>query len=306
MTESLRRQLQQLVSESQNPKTVAIDTMATADIVTTLHNEDHAVQDAISDVLPEIVKAVDLVATALAADGRLIYLGAGTSGRLGVLDAVECIPTFGLPEGRIIGVMAGGEAAMFRAQEGIEDQPEAGVADLKALVLTANDIVVGIAASGRTPYVAGGLEYAQSMSAKTIALTSNPNSRITQLADLAIVTIVGPETPAGSSRMKSGTAQKQVLNMLSTATMIRLGKCYQNLMIDLKPTNEKLQARSLNMIMQITGVMEDLAQKTLAEADGQVKHAVYMLLTDSSFAEAEKALKAHDGFLRNALFAVDN
>lgn len=303
---SLTEQLQQLVSESQNPNTVDIDTLDSAAIVELLHTEDDAIQQAIAKALSEIATAVDWIVSALSDGGRLIYLGAGTSGRLGVLDAVECIPTFGLPEGRIIGVIAGGEAAMFRAQEGIEDQPQQGMDDLKALDLNHKDIVVGIAASGRTPYVAGGLEYAQSVSARTIALTSNPDASINQWANLPIVTVVGPETPAGSSRMKSGTAQKQVLNMLSTASMIRLGKCYQNLMIDLKPGNAKLVARSLNMIMQITGVDEATAQQALTAADNEVKCAVFMVLADCSAEDAHSALITHQGFLRKALLARDD
>ena len=304
--QQLQKQLQQLVSESQNPHTRDIDLLDSSDIVALLHQEDASVQAAIAKILPDIALAVDWIVAALAADGRLIYIGAGTSGRLGVLDAVECIPTFGLPEGRIIGVMAGGEAAMFRAQEGLEDQPEAGKADLQQLDLNKNDVVVGIAASGRTPYVIGALEYARSQGARTIALSCNPGAAIKQVADLAILPVVGPETPAGSSRMKAGTAQKQILNMLSTASMIRLGKCYQNLMIDLKPTNAKLQARSLNIIMQITGVDEQAAQVALQQSANEVKVAVFMLLAECSADKARARLEEHQGFLRKALLAINS
>ncbi|NNJ72604.1 MAG: N-acetylmuramic acid 6-phosphate etherase [Enterobacterales bacterium] len=306
MTDALRHQLKRLVSEGQNPATQDIDLLDSNGIIELLHSQDDMVQKAISDVLPSLAQAVDWVVAALGAGGRLIYIGAGTSGRLGVLDAVECIPTFGIPEGLVVGVLAGGEQAMFRAQEGIEDRPEVGKADLISHNFSRRDVLVGIAASGRTPYVLGAMAYAQAIGAKTIALCCNPNAQLLDNADLSIVPVVGPETPAGSSRMKAGTAQKQILNMLSTASMIRLGKCYQNLMIDVKPSNDKLRARSLNMLMQVTGVNASCAEQALVDAGDEVKVAAFMLLKNCPAKEARMTLDKHGGFLRQALLGLSN
>jgi N-acetylmuramic acid 6-phosphate etherase len=293
--------LKNLVSESQNPATLDIDLKDSTGIVQAIHDADKEVSQAIERVLPDIAKAVDLIVKAVSAGGRLVYIGAGTSGRMGVLDAVECVPTFSVSDDLVVGVMAGGEPAMFKAQEGVEDQPDSGVADLKAIHFRQDDILVGIAASGRTPYVLGAMAYGRQLGANTIALSCNPNASIALDADIAILPVVGPEVLTGSTRMKAGTAQKLVLNMLSTATMIRLGKTYRNLMVDLKVTNDKLMARGTRIVMDVTGVAQQQAEQALQQANGQVKAAIYMLMTDTSFSEATEDLDAVDGFLRKAL-----
>ena len=292
-----------LVSEEQNPDTMDIDLLSSIDIVTRINEQDHQVSKAISKVLPEIAKTVDVIVSAFKSGGRLIYMGAGTSGRLGVLDAVECVPTFGIDEGMVVALLAGGESAMFKAKEGIEDQESSGAGDLKNIVLREADIVVGIAASGRTPYVIGGLKYATEIGAKTVALSCNPNAEIANYAELAMLPIVGPEPLSGSTRMKSGTAQKMVLNILSTASMIRMGKSYKNFMVDVKATNEKLIARGIKMIMQVTDVSYSIAEDTLSKADNQVKVAILMLLAKVDVIEAERLLDDADGFLRKALLS---
>lgn len=296
--------LQSLVSENQNPETIDIDLLSSLQVVTKINQQDHLVSRAITAVLPQIASAVDLIVTALKSEGRLVYLGAGTSGRLGVLDAVECVPTFGLKEGVVVAVMAGGESAMFKAKEGIEDCFNTGEADLMNINLSSKDVLVGIAASGRTPYVIGGLNYANKIGAKTIGLSCNPDAEIAKISDIAILPVVGPEALTGSTRMKSGTAQKLVLNMLSTASMIRLGKSYQNLMIDVKATNQKLYARGTKMIMQVTGVNQIQAEEALEKSGKQVKLAILMLLADLEPAPATKLLEDAGGFLREALSSI--
>lgn len=296
----LLKQLNQLTSENQNPNTLDIDLLNSLEIVKKINQEDHKVSLAVEKILHEIAKTVDWTVSAFNNGGRLVFMGAGTSGRLGVLDAVECIPTFSIEQGEVIGLIAGGEAAMFKAQEGAEDSMEAGQTDLKKINLTSKDILVGIAASGRTPYVIGGLTYAQKLGVKRIALSCNANAEICQYADISLLPIVGPEVLAGSTRMKSATAQKMVLNMLTTASMIRLGKTYQNLMVDVKATNQKLYARSLKMIMQITGVEQPIAEAALEQADNQVKLATLMLLTGKDAKSAELLLNRNQGFLRKA------
>ena len=295
--------LKNLVSESQNPETLDIDLQSSLEIVRTINAQDKGVSIAIERVLPDIAKAVDAIVNAISVGGRLVYVGAGTSGRMGVLDAVECVPTFSVSDDMVVGIMAGGEPAMFKAQEGVEDQAEAGVMDLQSIQFSDKDICIGIAASGRTPYVIGAMAYAAGLGAKCVALSCNPNATIAEAADIAILPVVGPEVLTGSTRMKAGTAQKLVLNMLSTATMIRLGKTYHNLMVDLKATNDKLLARGTRIVMDVTGVEQILAEETLRQADGQVKTAIYMLLTDSSVTEATDNLNAEGGFLRKALMA---
>jgi len=294
-------ELAELVSENQNPDTMDIDLLSTLDVVTKLNQQDHLVSQAVSKILPEIAKAVDCIVNTFKRGGRLIYLGAGTSGRLGVLDAVECVPTFGVDEGLIVGVIAGGESAMFKSQEGIEDRQSSGVEDLKKIDFSSKDILVGIAASGRTPYVIGGLKYAGELGAKRIAISCNPKAAIAQYADVVLLAIVGAEALTGSTRMKSGTAQKMLLNILSTASMIRIGKTYKNLMIDVKTTNQKLYARGVRMVMQITGVEQFKAEQTLNLADKQVKLAVLMLLAEINAEKAKQLLINADGFLRKAL-----
>jgi len=298
---NLIHQLSELVSENQNPDTLDIDILSTHDVIKKLNQQDHLVSQAISKILPEIAQAVDCIVTAFKQGGRLIYLGAGTSGRLGVLDAVECVPTFGVTDDMVIGIIAGGESAMFKAQEGIEDSRSAGIKDLKAINLSSKDVLVGIAASGRTPYVIGGLEYANELGAKRIIISCNPRAEIAGYADIALLAVVGSEALTGSTRMKSGSAQKMLLNMLSTASMIRIGKSYMNFMVDVKTSNQKLYARGLRMVMQITGVDQKEAEHALDLADKQVKLAVLMLLANTDCATAKKLLERTDGFLRKAL-----
>lgn len=293
--------LKALVSESQNEASLSMDLLDSQAIVEIINSEDKKVTEAIALELSQIALAVDLIVARLKSGGRLIYTGAGTSGRMGVLDAVECVPTFGVDEETVTAVMAGGEAAMFRAQEGAEDNPDAGREDLQNINLNPRDVVIGIAASGRTPYVIGALDYAKSIGAGSVSLSCNKDAPISEHADVAIAPIVGPEVVTGSTRMKAGTAQKLVLNMLSTATMVRLGKTYHNFMVDLKTTNEKLLARGTRMVMEITGVTQEVAEQTLEQAELSVKTAIYMLLAEVTKAQAVKDLEQADGFLRQAL-----
>lgn len=297
----LIRQLNQLVSEQQNLHTLDIDELSSIDIVQKINAEDLQVAPAITTVLPDIAKAVDLIVAAFKKNARLIYIGAGTSGRLGVLDAVECVPTFGVEDDKVIALIAGGEQAMFKAKEGIEDDENAGRIDVQNIAINKNDVLVGIAASGRTPYVIGALKYAQSLGTKTISLSSNPDALINQFADISIIPVVGPEALTGSTRMKSGTAQKLVLNMLTTASMIRIGKSYQNLMVDVKASNKKLYARGTRMVMQITGVDQITAEETLKNSKMQVKVAMMMLLADIEYDTAINRLEQSGGFLKKAL-----
>jgi len=297
--------LETLVTEDQNPETLDIDLLSPLDIVTKINQQDHKVSQAITDVLPEIAKAVDLIVDCFKQGGRLVYMGAGTSGRLGVLDAVECIPTFSIEEGMVVALLAGGESAMFRAKEGIEDQEDEGALSLKNIKLNKNDILVGIAASGRTPYVVGGLKYAETVGAKRIALSSDPKAIISENSDVAILPEVGPEPLTGSTRMKSGTAQKMVLNMLSTASMIRLGKSYKNLMVDVKASNQKLFARGIRMVMEVTGVDNEKAAEVLNKSKMRVKVAILMILADLDVEPAEELLLKAGGFLRKALSGIN-
>ena len=302
-TSDLINTLTGLVSESQNPATLDIDLLDSLGVVTRINDQDQQVADAIQAILPEIAEAVDVIVDAVKDGGRLVYIGAGTSGRMGVIDAVECVPTFSVSDDLVVALMAGGESAMFRAKEGIEDDPEAGAADLKAIDYSDKDILVGIAASGRTPYVIGAMQYANSIGSRCVALSCNPDAEIAKHAAISLLPIVGPEALSGSTRMKSGTAQKLVLNMLSTATMIRLGKSYHNLMVDLKATNEKLYARGTRMVMEITGAEQARAEMVLKQANLKVKTAVYMVLADCTVDEANMRLELADGFLRAALEA---
>lgn len=288
------------MSESQNQETLDIDLVGTESVIRKINHQDKKVADAIELIVDELTEAVDVIVDAFKQGGRLIYVGAGTSGRIGVLDAVECVPTFGVEDDMVIGLMAGGKQAMYKAKEGIEDKSEEGAKDLQNINLSPKDVVVGIAASGRTPYVIGALDYATKILAKTIALSCNPDAVIAKHAKIALLPIVGPEALTGSTRMKSGTAQKMVLNILSTASMIRIGKSYQNLMIDLKATNKKLHARSIRMLMQVTGISELDAEIKLEQASGLVKRAILMTLTGKNASEAKKALSAANGFLREA------
>lgn len=300
-TSSLLNDLAKLASEGRNPDTLHIDRQSTLDMLTTINNQDKQVPEAIARVLPAIAAAVDKIVAAFQQGGRLIYMGAGTSGRLGVLDASECPPTFSVPADMVVALIAGGPEAMFRAQEGAEDNTQLGADDLRQLALTDKDVVVGIAASGRTPYVLGGLHYARSVGATTVALACNNGSAIGLAADIAIEPQVGPEVITGSTRLKSGTAQKLVLNMLSTASMIRIGKVYQNLMVDLNASNLKLQARAQRIVMQATETNETQAAEALAAADNNVKLAILMQLSGLDKTTAQTQLALHQGVLSKAV-----
>ncbi|CAM4097326.1 N-acetylmuramic acid 6-phosphate etherase [Yersinia intermedia] len=290
-----------LISESRNPATMELDKFSTLEMLTCFNDEDRKVPEAIRLVLPAIVQAVDLAAESLKQGGRLIYLGAGTSGRLGVLDASECPPTFGVPHGRVIGLIAGGPGALLKAVEGAEDDIALGVRDLQDLKLTATDMVVGLAASGRTPYVIGALRYARQLGCPTAAISCNPDSPIAQEAQVAISPVVGPEALTGSTRMKSGTAQKLVLNMLSTGAMVKLGKVYQNLMVDVKATNVKLIDRACRIVVEATGASRVEAENALSQTEFEVKPAILMILKGVSAEQARQDLQQHNGYLRAAL-----
>ncbi|WP_447060221.1 N-acetylmuramic acid 6-phosphate etherase [Vibrio alginolyticus] len=298
--------LSHLVSEGRNPDTMDIDLLPSLDIVQRINQQDKLVPLAVEKVLPEIAEAVDKITEAFKVGGRLFYIGAGTSGRLGVLDASECPPTFGTDPEMVVGIIAGGKEAMFRAKEGAEDDPTLGEQDLKENTLTQRDVVVGIAASGRTPYVIGGLEYANELGATTVALSCNPDSPIADIADIAISPVVGPEALTGSTRLKSGTAQKLVLNMLTTASMIRLGKSYQNLMVDVKATNAKLVARAARIVMQATDCTNQEAKTALKETDYDAKLAILMILTGLDRENATEQLNAKQGYLRKVVIAQAN
>ena len=297
----MEENLELLTTESRNEESMQIDTAQATDILRIMNEQDQLVALAVKKVLPEIETAVQFVFTSFQNGGRLIYLGAGTSGRLGVLDAVECPPTFSTDPGMVQGIMAGGEGAFIKAVEGAEDDPELGVGDLKALDLTKNDTVIGIAASGRTPYVIGALRYARSIGAKTVALSCNRNAGISKEADQAIEVIVGPEVLTGSTRLKAGTAHKMILNMISTSAMILLGKAYENLMVDVHVSNQKLKERAIGIIRKITGVSYEMALETLEKADLQVKTAIVMIKTETTKREAEKRLADANGYVKKAI-----
>lgn len=300
----LLNELHSILSETRNTNTLDIDLLSTDQILQKINEEDQKVALAIKPALANIGKAVDFIVEAFQQQGRLIYLGAGTSGRLGILDAVECMPTFSVNENMVIGIIAGGEKAIKRAVEGAEDDQAAAIADLKAINFNAKDVLVGIAASGRTPYVISALKYAREViGAKAVSVSCNPNSAIGKEADIEICAAVGPEILTGSTRMKSGTAQKLILNMLSTASMIRIGKTYQNLMVDVNASNEKLYARAVLIVMQATDCDEETATLAMKEAGNEAKVAIMMILTNSSAAEAIALLQQHNGFLRKAVQA---
>jgi N-acetylmuramic acid 6-phosphate etherase len=299
----LLSELEQLVSEERNPRTMGIDLMAPADIVATINAEDRLVPEAVGKTLPQVALAVEQIVEAFGRGGRLVYIGAGTSGRLGVLDASECPPTFGVPPTMVVGIIAGGLGALVSAVEGAEDSAEGGAADLRAIDLSNRDVVVGIAVSGRTPYVIGALNYAKSLGAVTVGLTCNPDSAIASLADISIAPLVGAEVVTGSTRLKSGTAQKLVLNMLSTASMIRIGKTYQNLMVDVRTSNAKLLARAVRIVMQATDCPEQVAEQALQRTGNDVKLAILTILTGQDVEAARAAMAGAGGFLRRALEA---
>jgi len=300
-TNELLNTLSKLVSEGRNPDTMDLDTLNSLELVTRINAQDKQVPLAVEQELPAIAKAVDAISEAFRSGGRLFYVGAGTSGRLGILDATECPPTFGVDESMVVGLIAGGHEAIFRSQEGAEDSQHQGQQDLINNELNNKDVVVGIAASGRTPYVLGAMEYASSLKTCTVAISCNPNSPIAQCADIAISPVVGPEVLTGSTRMKSGTAQKLVLNMLTTASMVRIGKSYQNLMVDVQPTNKKLIARATNIVMQATQCNEEEATALLQQSHNDVKASILMQLTGASYNDAKQSLIDSAGFLRKAI-----
>ena len=294
-------QFEKLLTESRNPDTLEIDRWSAIDIVTKINAQDQQVPLAVAKVLPAIAQAVDWTADAMDKGGRLFYVGAGTSGRLGILDASECPPTFGTPPELVQGLIAGGESAVFRAVEGAEDSAELAVRDLATRKLSANDIVVGIAASGRTPYVVGALEFARQSGCRTVALVCSPDSEMSAIAQLTICVETGPEVIMGSTRLKAGTAQKLVLNMLTTAVMIRRGKVYSNLMVDVQATNMKLAERARRIVMLAAGVTREQAAELLAQANGSAKTAIVMVLAGVTATEAQERLERARGFVAAAI-----
>ena len=301
MAENLLQTLSTLITEQRNPNSMHVDSLSALEIVQLMNEEDKQVPLAIEKCLPQIAQAVECIVAAFQQGGRLVYIGAGTSGRLGVLDASECPPTFGVSPEMVKGIIAGGERALRHPIEGAEDSKEQAVVDLQTIQFSSKDVLVGIAASGRTPYVIGALEYAKSLGSVTVSITSNPNSAMANIVDIVIDTVVGPEVLTGSSRLKSGTAQKLVLNMLTTASMILMGKCYQNLMVDVQASNEKLKARAIRIVMQATDCDKALAEETLKQADQNAKLAIMMILSGLDRAQAEALLEKHQGKLQFAL-----
>ena len=301
MAENLLQTLSTLITEQRNPNSMHVDSLSALEIVQLMNDEDKQVPLAIEKCLPQIAQAVERIVSAFQQGGRLVYIGAGTSGRLGVLDASECPPTFGVSPEMVKGIIAGGERALRHPIEGAEDSKTHAVVDLQTIQFSSKDVLVGIAASGRTPYVIGALEYAKSLGSVTVSIASNPNSAMANIVDIAIDTVVGPEVLTGSSRLKSGTAQKLVLNMLTTASMILMGKCYQNLMVDVQASNEKLKARAIRIVMQATDCDKTLAEETLKLADQNAKLAIMMILSGLDRAQAEALLEKHHGKLQLAL-----
>lgn len=293
--------LDAIATEQRNTATNNIDQLSTIDMVSLINEQDKRVPLAVEKALPSIAAAVDEITTHIRQGGRLFYMGAGTSGRLGILDAVECPPTFGVDFDLVQGIIAGGNEAIFRAKEGAEDSPELAVKDLQSCGFTKNDVLVGIAASGRTPYTLGGLQYARSIGATAISVTCSPNSPMSAEADISICATPGPEVITGSTRLKAGTAQKMILNMLSTGTMIKLGKVYGNLMVDVKATNLKLAERARRIVMDATGCSRDEALKALDLAGGKAKLAILMLLTGMDAENAQKKLSEVNGHIAKAL-----
>jgi len=293
-------QLDQLATEARNPRTTDLDVMPTDELLAVMNAEDQRVAIAVRDALPDVARAVELCVDALGSGGRLVYLGAGTSGRLGLLDAVECPPTFGSDPGQVLALIAGGPQALTGAVEGAEDDPAGAVEDLRRVGLARGDVVVGLAASGRTPYVIAGLDHARGIGAATVAVTCNPGAPAGRHVDVAIEVDTGPEALTGSTRLKAGTAQKLVCNMLSTATMVRLGKTYENLMVDVQPTNAKLVDRARRIVAQATGQDLETAGRTLDAAGGSVKTAIVMLLAGCERSAADDLLVRADGQVRRA------
>lgn len=296
--------LSNLTTEKRNPNTLELDIVSTEEMIKMINDEDKKIAYAVEKQILNIAKAVDLIANKLEKGGRLIYIGAGTSGRLGILDASECPPTFGTPKELVHGIIAGGFEAVFSAVEGAEDDTLRAVEDLKKVNFNDKDVLVGITASGRTPYVLGGIEYIKTIGASSVAVTNNADSEVQRLADICIAVVVGSEALTGSTRMKAGTAQKMVLNMLSTGAMIKLGKVYENLMVDLESTNLKLKERCKNIIVEATSVDKTVATQFLEETGYDVKLAIFMIMSELDKEVAEKTLNLHKGHIRKALKAI--
>ncbi|MFC0226733.1 N-acetylmuramic acid 6-phosphate etherase [Serratia aquatilis] len=296
--------LSKMVTESRNPASAEIDTLPTLDMLALINREDQQVPLAVEATLPEVAKVVDLLVEAFAQGGRLIYCGAGTSGRLGILDASECPPTYGTPREQVIGLIAGGNTAILQAVENAEDNAEMGAQDLRNLDFNARDLLVGIAASGRTPYVLGAMAYARSVGATVASISCNPGSEMSKAADIAIEPRVGPEVVTGSSRMKAGTAQKLILNMITTGAMIRSGKVYSNLMVDVEATNAKLLQRQVNIVVEATECSSERAEQALNQCNRHCKTAIVMILGDLSAQEASAILAKNNGFIRKALQGI--
>jgi len=293
--------LENLLTETRNPDTMHIDHQSSLEIAELINREDQRVALAVKKILPEIAKVVDHIVAAIQSGGRLFYLGAGTSGRIGILDASECPPTYGTDPELVQGLIAGGAPAILRAVEGAEDSDTLAAEDLQNKQLNAADIVIGIAASGRTPYVVGGLRYARALGCKTAALTCSPDSEMSRVAEHSLTVLTGPEVIMGSTRMKAGTAQKMVLNMLTTATMVRLGKVYSNLMVDVQATNQKLRERAKRIVSLAAGVSPIQAEEALQAAGGSAKLAIVMILAGVTAEEAARLLQASHGFVAKAL-----
>ncbi|MEU6880793.1 N-acetylmuramic acid 6-phosphate etherase [Streptomyces sp. NPDC046712] len=300
----LQAQLATLTTEAFRPELAEIDQLPTLDIARTMNSEDQTVPAAVAAQLPLIAAAIDATAARMTRGGRLIYAGAGTAGRLGVLDASECPPTFNTDPSEVVGLIAGGPPAMVQAVEGAEDSAELAAQDLDSLRLTPDDTVVGVSASGRTPYAIGAVEHARARGALTIGLSCNADSGLAAAAEHGIEVVTGPELLTGSTRLKAGTAQKLVLNMISTITMIRLGKTYGNLMVDVRASNEKLQARSRRIVALATGAPDEQIETALSAADGEVKTAILMILADIDAKSADQRLADSQGHLRAALHAT--
>ncbi|WP_411101556.1 N-acetylmuramic acid 6-phosphate etherase [Streptomyces sp. cmx-4-9] len=298
---ALRAQLETLTTEAFRPELAEIDRLSTLDIVRTMNAEDATVPAAVAGALPQIAAVIDAVAARMARGGRLVYAGAGTAGRLGVLDASECPPTFNTDPAQVLGLIAGGPSAMVKAVEGAEDSAELAAADLTALALTADDTVIGVSASGRTPYAVGAVAFARARGALTAGLSCNAGSALAAAAEHGIEVVVGPELLTGSTRLKAGTAQKLVLNMISTITMIRLGKTYGNLMVDMRSSNDKLYARARRIVALATGAPDEEIEAALTATGGEVKDAILVVLGGVDGARAAELLTASQGHLRAAL-----
>jgi N-acetylmuramic acid 6-phosphate etherase len=299
--DSLLQQLDAMSSEARNPDSWDIDLLSSLEIVKRINAEDQTVAQSITSCLEQVAAVADRIVEAFDAGGRLVYLGAGTSGRLGILDAVECPPTYSVPSTQVIALIAGGNGAVYKAVEGAEDNPQLAVEDLQSINLQPNDILIGIAASGRTPYVLGGLAYARSIGCFTAAISCNANAPVLSAADIGIAAVVGPEVVTGSTRMKAGTAQKLILNMLTTTAMIRSGKVYQNLMVDLHASNEKLVARAVRIVMQATDCTPETAREALKAADMSAKLAILHILSGQDIEHCRQQLQQQHGFIRKVL-----